>query len=87
MDGKQEFFVQDGEHYKTCVVERGDAIKPFFTVPHDLLPDLLKALHNQGVKLPDKGHTEGKLEATSKHLEDMRALVFDRKQEPGDIKP
>jgi hypothetical protein len=57
--------------------------KPLFTIPYDLelesnfSKQLLQALVDRGIQLPDKNFAQGKLEATEKHLDDMRKLVFD----------
>lgn len=39
------------------------------------LPLLANALNEAGVKMPEKSYLEGKLEATEKHLNDLRHLV------------
>lgn len=55
-------------------------VKPEPTL--ELFPETLQALANAlaevGIK-PQEGYLEGKLEATEKHLEDMRTLVFKKK--------
>lgn len=53
-----------------------DAIPPTLTIPTNLLPILLEAITKQGVKPPEQSFVNGKLEATTAHLEDMRKLVF-----------
>lgn len=57
--------------------ENGMAIplEPFMHLEQDMLQGLADALNENGIK-PQQGFIEGKLEATEKHLEDMRRLVF-----------
>jgi len=50
-------------------------VKPIIELEPEMLQELSNELSQLGYK-PDKGHTLGKLEATEKHLEDMRKLVF-----------
>ena len=60
-------------------IERGDSIDipPTLHIEgEEMAKAILEVFSNQGIKI-DKGHTEGKLEATEKHLEDMRRLVFE----------
>jgi hypothetical protein len=51
-------------------------IKPFFSVPMDMLDDLIKAFITEGAKQNLRTENEnllkGKLEATELHLSDMR---------------
>jgi hypothetical protein len=47
----------------------------------DLLQQLQKELNDMGIKDPDKSFSEGKLAATEKHLEDLRAML-DLKENP-----
>lgn len=55
-------------------------VKPFMKLPEDqtreLIQGFLDVARDEGMKPHNESHTEGKLEATSKHLEDMRTLVF-----------
>lgn len=56
-------------------VEPGSDTPPTFTIePHDINV-LVKALHDFGARLPDEGKVAGKLEATERHLEDLRFLA------------
>jgi hypothetical protein len=43
---------------------------------YDFLQALTDALNNEGYVPKEKSFLEGKIEATEKHLEDMRKLVF-----------
>ena len=52
--------------------------RPSFTLPRNLLKRLAEAIQNMGVQLDSQSKTEGVLEAQTKHLEDMRKLVFDK---------
>ncbi len=66
---KVEFL--DGE-----TVHRGVAVsKPTLELTLDQLQVFADALNNIGIK-PKQGYLEGKLEATEKHLEDMRKLAL-----------
>lgn len=51
---------------------------PTLLLSPEALQALSNALNEQGYK-PQEGFVEGKLEATEKHLEDMRTLVFKNK--------
>ena len=53
----------------------GDVIKPSLSLPPEALQEFANALDALGFK-PQQGFIQGKLEATEKHLEDMRKLVF-----------
>ncbi len=62
---------------KVTVYEEGASMSdmPSFSMTPEMLQDLSDALNNIGIK-PQKGFMEGKLEATERHLSDMRELVF-----------
>jgi len=72
--GGTEFIQGDGAG---LFVAEGEAIPPKPAIQLD--PEALQALADElartGYK-PQKGFVEGKLNATEKHLEDMRKLVF-----------
>jgi len=53
----------------------GEVFPPSISLSPETLQNLADELNNMGIK-PQKGFLEGKLEATDKHLEDMRRLVF-----------
>jgi hypothetical protein len=55
--------------------EMGIRPAPTLELPHESLQELANVLGAMGIK-PQQGFVEGKLEATEKHLEDMRTLVF-----------
>lgn len=58
---------------------RGGVVdQPVLYLPDELLILLPDALAKRGFK-PQKGFLEGKLEAASAHLDDMRKLVFEKK--------
>jgi hypothetical protein len=68
-DGKTELL--NGE-----VIEYGiNPDKPTLELDPDQLQEFANALNDIGIN-PKKEFIEGKLEATEKHLEDMRKLVF-----------
>lgn len=61
--------------------EEGTWKVPFtFQVRRELVPQLIDALANKfkqgGGSLPSIDHTRGELEATLKHLADMKAITF-----------
>lgn len=53
----------------------GDPIKPTILLPRLLLKDLMFALKNFGVTVPDESKTQGMYEAQNRHLEDLRILL------------
>lgn len=53
----------------------GEAIEPTLYVFTEQLQALALALNESGVKLPEKAFVEGKLEATERHLSDMRKML------------
>ena len=68
-------FIQDNQ--TALFVSEGSAEQPKPTISLD--PEALQALADELAKVgyaPQKGFIEGKLDATEKHLEDMRTLVF-----------
>lgn len=56
-----------------------DEAKPFVTMPDYQMRDFVRAMigyaREQGFKGADESFAKGKLEATEKHLEDMRLLL------------
>ncbi len=61
-------FIKDGEAAPRT---------PTLSLPPEVLQALADGLADSGYK-PSGGFTDGKLEATEKHLEDMRTLVFQK---------
>lgn len=59
-------------------IEDGIAPKPTLSLTDSQLQEFADVLAQNGFK-PLKGFLEGKLNATEKHLEDMRTLVFKKK--------
>lgn len=57
-----------------------DKFKPFMVMPRQFgeafLLEFTKALTNMGIRTENEHKTEGKLEATEKHLSDMQKIVF-----------
>jgi hypothetical protein len=45
------------------------------TIPNDLVPLLLDAIVNEGIKAPAQTFKEGKLAATEAHLKDLRYML------------
>lgn len=73
--GVREFLKSDDTIITVKNGEPSDNIE-FAYLDDDQLRALMVALDNHGVKRPDAGFTEGKLEATEKHLEDMRTFAM-----------
>lgn len=59
-------------------LKQGEKIEPALLLPDEALEAFLLALIERGVKSPEESYTEGVLEATKGHLEDMRRLVFNK---------
>jgi hypothetical protein len=60
------------------VTEAGQAI-PAFVIPENLVRDLIQGFMSEGqdlgIKLPDESFAQGKLEAQSHHLQDLRKIL------------
>lgn len=58
--------------------QQGSIWEPTFTVYHaaSFLKSMSEALHQMGIKPDHQSKTEGLLEATKYHLEDMRKLAL-----------
>jgi hypothetical protein len=80
--GVREFVVEGGAKYVTVVPDKPikDEELVFATLDEDQLRALQVAISAHGIKLPDAGFNNGKLEAMNLHLEDMRHLVFKDEQ-------
>ncbi len=67
---------KDSEPY----VLNDDKYKPFMIIPMQMAESFLlgftKALAGMGIRTENEHKTEGRLEATEKHLEDMQKIVF-----------
>lgn len=78
--GDTEFLIEGGKTAKAVkdsIAMANMSELSFATFPnHELADMLLAVLQNSGFNLPKADHTAGKLEATERHLEDMRKLVF-----------
>lgn len=66
-----------GKNGTISKVLKGSAIptEPFMEMDDAMMQEMSDALAKVGIK-PQKGFVEGKLEATERHLEDMRSLLF-----------
>jgi hypothetical protein len=74
--GRLSVFLPQGEDVmEEKVFEQYAAIPATLTIPQEILPLLMKALAENGVKPPEASFVSGKLEATEAHLKDMRALL------------
>jgi hypothetical protein len=69
-----------GADNTTTIYEEGGAIpdNPTLQLSPEALQALADALDKIGIT-PKQGFVEGKLEATEKHLEDMRSIAFKKK--------
>jgi hypothetical protein len=56
--------------------DEGILINPTFTIDHDAAQQLLNELWHLGFRPADGTGSAGQLQATEKHLEDMRQMVF-----------
>lgn len=81
----QAFFTfKDGKMIATTFTRedmgKADFIKPAFVIEEQELRELIEAFvvagADRGIDNPTESKIAGKLEATEKHLEDMRKLVF-----------
>jgi len=54
--------------------------KPVILIPKETLMECMSELSGLGVEPDSSAHIRGKLDATEKHLEDMRTLVFEGKK-------
>lgn len=64
-----------GKDYTSTILEKADFIPPSFLIESkQMLTAFAEALNNMGVS-PSKEYSEGKLEATENHLQDMRTLL------------
>jgi hypothetical protein len=68
-DGKAEML--SGEKYDVGML----GIKPTLSLTNEQLQKFADSIAGIGIK-PQEGYLDGKLQATEKHLEDMRKLVF-----------
>lgn len=53
-----------------------EQVVPALSIPKELAGQLVKALMENGVTLPEASYTEGQLSATERHLEDLQKIVF-----------
>lgn len=70
-------FSPDMQSFTTTQVSNTEAVKdnPTMRLDDEMFMALVDAIHSK-YKPSEGKFTEGKLEATEKHLEDMRKLVF-----------
>lgn len=68
---KEEFVIKDGENLPAgCLMEIPRAVF------NEMLKGFAEMANEHGLKLDSDLKREGKLEATERHLEDLRTLVF-----------
>ena len=72
MDNKTEVVQSDTDTINTYDITKDD-IKPTLKLPYDIFAALVDAIH--GYKPTEGKFTEGKLEAMSEHLKDLRKLL------------
>jgi len=68
MDGQTDTATESTHEY-------GSHLPATLTIETDLLPLLMEALTKKGVKPPAHSFVEGKLDATERHLQDMRKML------------
>lgn len=76
--GKTFILRQDTEEEITP--ERQTAEPTLYLPEQGMLKELVAAISNLGIRPDHQSFTEGKYEASQKHLEDMRRLVFEDKE-------
>ena len=76
--GNGKIRVVQGDTIQTIDRNAPTDLKPTIELPREALQAFADSLDQMGIK-PQKGFLEGKLQATEKHLEDMRDLVFNKK--------
>lgn len=76
-----EYMNSEGEvkEVERGAVVSGDEIEPLFVIPQRIFHGVLLPAISDRFKPSDQSKVEGKLKATEKHLEDMRELVFGKK--------
>jgi len=71
----------DGENFTSEVLEEGvfKEVKPFLRCPsrmfNEIVSEIVEYANKNHIQSQDKDFTRGKLEATEKHLEDMRKYL------------
>ena len=81
-------YMHDGASVREVCEEGVKIQKPFFSIPSshtEILQSLIDELLGAGIKPSEELFTKGKLEATERHLEDMRRLVFREPTEYGSL--
>lgn len=77
--GNEKFVAAPAKLVYLPVLKRLETPEPTFEIPYyqqqELFQSLINALIEQGLR-PDNDKVAGLLEAQTKHLEDMRKLVF-----------
>lgn len=76
-------YLKSGEMVETVAPGMAPKDDPYFALlDEDQLKALQVAISEFGIKPPEASYIEGKLEATEKHLEDMRSIVGHVKKIP-----
>lgn len=76
-EGRNEVLQSDG---RIMVADEGVHVEPSLFLSEEIFRELVNAIHKD-YKPSEGKFTEGKLEATEKHLEDLRALLSLKKVE------
>lgn len=71
-DGGRVILSPDGSVKK---VINGIESNPSLRIPTELAPELMAALHRMGVIPPAQSFYEGKLDAMTEHLKDLRKML------------
>lgn len=79
MNGGEGFLTQKGRHIAFHQIDPMDPSQPFeplLELPRGIAQDFIKAIvkeaNNQGIQTENESALKGKLEATEKHLSDLR---------------
>jgi hypothetical protein len=78
---KVEVLQHEGDHFKKVVVGDGDVLPtPFLVMQSNIMVPFMKAIvdaaASHGIKPESQSSIEGKLQATERHLEDMRMIAL-----------
>lgn len=80
--GVREFLLPDNTIKTVKEGERIEDSLVFAQLDDDMIAALMQGFDKHGVKPPEQSYTEGKLQATERHLEDMRMIVGHVKKIP-----
>ena len=83
-DGSSYIYLENGKLIEKTIdssmVNTPDKYKPLIELPRQIFDEVVKEFkkyaENNGLNYEEENKTRGKLEATEKHLQDMRDIVF-----------